>query len=429
MPYCINCGQRLIEGARYCACCGSAVGTVTYNNQRQQKWAGTIIKCPHCGETVSSFSAKCACCGNELRGTSSSESISELLAKIQGAISDSEKIQLIRFFPIPNSKEDILEFMILAVSNFDAEYYISHIDVEDISDAWLAKIEQSYQKAKLSLPFGNELTRINELYTEVNERIQKAKKAKKVSRYRTIGNLQIVIASFFLLLVVFHGSGFGANLRIVFTSLMMIASGILTYIYINKEELKKTILISYGLNILLNFILTFWVDGHLLFFILYIVITIIFLFGTKRSDEKSNDKTHKQIGKEKLLQNAKSPGDTISKSGNLFDIIFPFVKKGAAVIAGIILFIVAINIDENGGNSSLLELIGVILLIASAVTSSKRSASFLEILIVAGSGGLSLFLANYLDNGSLLQLGGIIVLIIVTVSFFIKRVKKANKED
>ena len=137
------------------------------------------------------------------------------------------------------------------------------------------------------------------------------------------------------------------------------------------------------------------------------------------------DKMHKQIGKEKLLRNAKVVGDTISKSGNLLGKIFLLIGKNAAVIAGIVLFIVAIKIDGSDGNSSMHELIGVILLIASAATLTRRGASFLEILIGAGSGGLSFYLANYLDNGSILQLGGAVVLIIVAVNFF----KKLAKEE
>ena len=39
---------------------------------------------------------------------------------------------------IPNTKEDIFEFMLLASSNFDAFYYATHLHVEDISDAWLS---------------------------------------------------------------------------------------------------------------------------------------------------------------------------------------------------------------------------------------------------------------------------------------------------
>ena len=139
------------------------------------------------------------------------------------------------------------------------------------------------------------------------------------------------------------------------------------------------------------------------------------------------DRTHKQISKEKLYRNAKAASSTISKSGSLIRKIFLLVGKSAAVIAGIILFIVAINIDKSGGNSAMHELIGVILLIASAATLPKRGASYIEILIGAGSGALSFYLAKHLENGSMLQLGGAVVLIIVAVSFFKKLAKREDE--
>lgn len=289
MLFCVNCGKQLPDDAKYCFACGKSVVTQAdvESIQRKVEFGGTVYKCPYCGENLPAFTSVCPSCKNELRGTSSSESVNDLLLKIQGSTSDSEKIQLIRFFPIPNSKEDILEFMILAVSNFDAEYYVSHLDEKDISDAWLAKIEQSYQKANISLPQGNELNKINELYKGVNEQVQKIQKKKITPRYRAIGTMQIVIASFLLWTVVYGGSGFVANPRLVFTGLMMITSGILTYFYIKIEELKKYVLASYWANMLLNFCFTFRAKGHLLFFILYIVIILVFLFGTKRSNEKS----------------------------------------------------------------------------------------------------------------------------------------------
>lgn len=134
-----------------------------------------------------------------------------------------------------------------------------------------------------------------------------------------------------------------------------------------------------------------------------------------------------RLAEKKLLRKCKAAGDTISKSGNLLSKILLLIGKSAAVISGIVLFIIAINIDRSGGNSLMHELIGVILLIASAATLTRRGASFLEILIDAGCGGLSFYLANYLDNGSMLQLGGAVVLIIVTVSFFKKLAKKEDK--
>lgn len=66
--------------------------------------------------------------------------------KLEQVKSPEQKDDLIRNFYIPNTKEDICEFFILAVSNIKAE--------DDCADAWLAKLEQAYQKARLA--FGND---------------------------------------------------------------------------------------------------------------------------------------------------------------------------------------------------------------------------------------------------------------------------------
>ncbi|MCL1940687.1 MAG: hypothetical protein FWG09_02000, partial [Synergistaceae bacterium] len=69
---------------------------------------------------------------------------------------DKQKINLIRSFPIPNTKEDIFEFIILAASNVQETAYETNKKGSadrKLSDAWLAKLEQAYHKAKFT--FGN----------------------------------------------------------------------------------------------------------------------------------------------------------------------------------------------------------------------------------------------------------------------------------
>ncbi len=297
MPFCTKCGKEIQQGAKFCAGCGMPTSNNVNreSNKRGFVYEGEIHKCPNCGEVLGTFVVVCPTCGYELRGTSNSDFVREFAAKIDNAQTDVQRVNIIRSYPVPNTKEDIFEFMILASTNITGEQQ------KEVFDAWLVKFEQSYQKAQLVIKDSSDMARIKTIY----------------------------------------------------------------------------------------------------------------------------DKMHKQIGKEKLLRNAKVVGDTISKSGNLLGKIFLLIGKNAAVIAGIVLFIVAIKIDGSDGNSSMHELIGVILLIASAATLTRRGASFLEILIGAGSGGLSFYLANYLDNGSILQLGGAVVLIIVAVNFF----KKLAKEE
>ena len=84
-----------------------------------------------------------------MRGAQASNAVREFAHKLATAQSESYKINLVKTFPIPNNKEDIFEFMLLASTNFDHMYYASHRDEEDVSDAWLIKIEQCYNKAQI----------------------------------------------------------------------------------------------------------------------------------------------------------------------------------------------------------------------------------------------------------------------------------------
>lgn len=73
-----------------------------------------------------------------------------------------QRDDLIRNFYIPNTKEDICEFFILAVSNIKAR--------DDCEDAWRAKLEQAYQKARLSFGNDSSFSEINKLYESVTKR-------------------------------------------------------------------------------------------------------------------------------------------------------------------------------------------------------------------------------------------------------------------
>ena len=77
----------------------------------------------------------------------------------------SKKISIIRNFYIPNTKEDIYEFVILATSNMNSYNY----DYE----AWDVKPQQAYQKATLSFGNTQEFHYIHQLYTQAQNIKQK----------------------------------------------------------------------------------------------------------------------------------------------------------------------------------------------------------------------------------------------------------------
>lgn len=180
MSFCPKCGQPIADGAKFCANCGNAVDKSNLTNQRKTTYDGEIHKCPHCGETLRAFETVCPACGTELRGTRSSNAINSLAEKLENATSEKQRIIIIKNFPIPNTREDIFEFMLLASSNFDSSYYAAHLQEENISGAWLAKIEQCYSKAKLSFGDHPDFRQIESIYMGI-----KADCADKASKIRS----------------------------------------------------------------------------------------------------------------------------------------------------------------------------------------------------------------------------------------------------
>lgn len=182
MPFCVNCGQELSAGAKFCAGCGTPTNDDVHSESDKRKFVyeGEIHKCPNCGEVLSSFTANCPSCGYEIRGTSNSAAVQSFAAKLASAGTRHEKIAIIRNFPIPNTKEDIWKFMILASTNIGN-------DLEnDLSAAWQSKIEQAYQKAQIIFQDKKELSHIQNVYSQVCVKLTKQKRIEKVKRANNI---------------------------------------------------------------------------------------------------------------------------------------------------------------------------------------------------------------------------------------------------
>lgn len=219
MAFCMNCGQRLPEGAKFCSNCGAATGEVKSETaQRKVVYDGEVHKCPNCGEIVNSFVLNCPSCGHELRNSASTSLVQELASKLEDlelqreprkrrtvkdellrtnnlSKTDEQIISLIRSFVIPNTKEDILEFIILASSNINVELYGgSNLTPENevlkaVSDAWIAKFEQAYRKAQFSFSGTPTFTQIKKVYINKTNEINKQKKKKTLVPLLALGGL------------------------------------------------------------------------------------------------------------------------------------------------------------------------------------------------------------------------------------------------
>lgn len=138
---------------------------------------GQSEKCPSCGSPISSFNTICSDCGHEFRNTQAASSIQRLYDEMQ-RIEESERSRerswaqkidgdlgiqksvatrqasAISSFPVPNAREDLLEFLSIASSeaNKKLSLFIMHAHPDAVlKKAWRTKCEQVIIKARLSM--------------------------------------------------------------------------------------------------------------------------------------------------------------------------------------------------------------------------------------------------------------------------------------
>ena len=226
MAFCINCGHQLSDGAQFCANCGKAANGEPSVIQRKTVYDGEIFKCPNCGDILDAYESVCETCGYERRGAKATGSVRELQLNLEelyakrppkkvhtiftqalsdGQISntDEEIVGLIKNFAIPNNKEDIMEFIILASSNIDMKVYGVNSEryqmlnpaQREVSDAWLAKYEQAYQKAQLMFGGTQDFLNIQGVYERKMREIKKTKRQLPL----LIGGMLLIVVFIWLL--------------------------------------------------------------------------------------------------------------------------------------------------------------------------------------------------------------------------------------
>lgn len=228
--YCVNCGCAFGATAKYCPECGTPkyginpesapqnfpqiaqqdlhtqinalveekIGAFQpTHHQREQLYAGVIQKCPNCGEAIDPTDAVCDFCGFRITGRNSSSvvqrfseglmqiehsrptknALDEVIEALVGSDEDrliaEKKAEFIRSFPVPNTVEELTEFMFMADSNISVKHSKKRSFLgtnyegtkeKMVSDAWVAKMQQVFKKAKLSFSDDPIFTEIKEIY-------------------------------------------------------------------------------------------------------------------------------------------------------------------------------------------------------------------------------------------------------------------------
>lgn len=90
-----------------------------------QEAVGKVRKCPACGAIISYMQTKCPQCGTEITNIGAARSVKKLSDMINEATAVEsnkdkrfERIKnIIKSFPVPSTKEDIMEFLFMAAPN------------------------------------------------------------------------------------------------------------------------------------------------------------------------------------------------------------------------------------------------------------------------------------------------------------------------
>lgn len=186
--------------------------------------------CPSCGSVISSIDLFCSACGTSLednRVSSAAKDLADQLSAIdsqreglirnfirtkQEKISEkaTQKAQLIKSFPVPNTQKDLLEFIHMAASNINAGVLTgtsnSGLDEDALksekllSQTWLDKMESVYQKAKSLLAGNTDISKIDNIYQSKIREIECLREEKRKKEQKSNRILIICIAALFLML-------------------------------------------------------------------------------------------------------------------------------------------------------------------------------------------------------------------------------------
>lgn len=271
IKFCPYCGKSLDEGARFCKYCGAAIAIDQkamepegdYYTVRKSVFEGRIHKCPNCGEVLTSFTSVCPACGYEIRDAKSSKTVENLSNKLNEITSrqmppveestsimktifgrDFKKVDhtenmnrkaefenlkhqakadTIINYPVPNTKEDIMEFMLLAAANIESNKNLEKTERQ----AWITKLDQVYRKAQITIKNPSDLADVQSIY----------ERQKAIIRCRSIFKRGVILIVIGILFLMAGADATAESSGAIFIGLILVAIGI--YMIANTNCNKK----------------------------------------------------------------------------------------------------------------------------------------------------------------------------------------------
>lgn len=203
MACCPNCGSKLVDGDVFCGNCGKRIEASaapcepvfsqapteeSKSPTKETKPKSGITRCPACGEIVDKNAVICPSCGFGIRDVAdgSIALLSQKLDLIESkrphkrkkdendtiSATDERKISLIRSWPIPTNKDDLIEFAAMASGNCVAppNDHMYRTAEDALADAWRSKFDQAYAKAEHLFGTSEDFVLLEKLKTDIQRR-------------------------------------------------------------------------------------------------------------------------------------------------------------------------------------------------------------------------------------------------------------------
>ena len=160
----------------------------TLGATKQTQKIGSVRRCPNCGAIIS-YESKCPECGyilNSMEANASIETLFETLNQLNSR-DVIKKRQVLENFPIPNSKSDILEFLVAFKSK------LSNPDDKFIS-AYLAKYTECVEKAKVYFPNDPDFYPFIQSLPEIRKGLKKGSTKRWIKNHKVLTGIIIYFA-------------------------------------------------------------------------------------------------------------------------------------------------------------------------------------------------------------------------------------------
>ena len=202
--------EMVLEGKLHLAQKSTNVSQQSTTSSKSQK-EGDVRKCPSCGAPALSFAATCSTCGHEFRNASAATSVQKLFDALQAAPLEAHA-SIISNFPVPNTREDILEFLSVSLGNcapLTVEQKNSYVNLRSLVNsteltnreseirAWQAKFSTVIQKARILLTDEIATRQISDFEKRYHDVVTSDSKEQK----KAMRNIFIGLAAFLFVII------------------------------------------------------------------------------------------------------------------------------------------------------------------------------------------------------------------------------------